>query len=359
MPHRQLDEHTRAALAMCENIDWNVGRVLKLLDRLELAENTIVMYFSDNGPNGDRWNGGMRGRKGHVDDGGVRSPLVARWPKGIKAGHVVKPLTSVMDLLPTLLELTGVKRTGDKPFDGRSFVPLLKGDVPSWPDRMVVSHWGRGKSVRSDRFRLTRGRLYDMQADMGQTKDVAAKHPETAEKMGKALATYAGTIALTKPTSGSPFYLTHPTMSVTQMPMRDAIAGGKIKRSSKHPNSSYFLNWVDMADSITWNVTAEESGTYAVEMFYATPPADVGAKLELRFKGEVLPFTIKKGHDAVLLGAGMYRSTRGEGQEKDFMRVTMGKMKVVKGAGVLELAAVEMPGASVAEVRLLIFRRME
>ena len=67
---------TRAALAMCENIDWNVGRVLTKLDELKLADNTIVLYFSDNGPNSWRWNGGMKGRKGSTDEGGVRSPLL-------------------------------------------------------------------------------------------------------------------------------------------------------------------------------------------------------------------------------------------------------------------------------------------
>ena len=71
---------TRAALAMCENIDWNVGRVLQSLDSAGLAKDTIVLYFSDNGPNSWRWNGGMRGRKGSLDEGGLRAPCLLRWP---------------------------------------------------------------------------------------------------------------------------------------------------------------------------------------------------------------------------------------------------------------------------------------
>ena len=74
-PQQEDVTTTRAALAMCENIDWNVGRVLAKLDELKLAENTIVLYFCDNGPNSWRWNGGMKGRKGSTDEGGVRSPL--------------------------------------------------------------------------------------------------------------------------------------------------------------------------------------------------------------------------------------------------------------------------------------------
>ena len=69
-PKREDLPMTRAALAMCENIDWNVGRVLSELDRSGLARDTIVVYFSDNGPNSWRWNGGMKGRKGQLDEGG-------------------------------------------------------------------------------------------------------------------------------------------------------------------------------------------------------------------------------------------------------------------------------------------------
>src|SRR5206468_3538919 len=80
---------TRAALAMCENIDANVGRVLRKLDELKLADNTIVLYFSDNGPNSWRWNGGMRGRKGSTDEGGIREPLLVRWPGHVNPGTKV------------------------------------------------------------------------------------------------------------------------------------------------------------------------------------------------------------------------------------------------------------------------------
>lgn len=71
---------TRAVLAMCENIDVNVGRVLSKIENLGIKENTIVLYFSDNGPNSFRFNGKMKGRKGSTDEGGVRSPGFISWP---------------------------------------------------------------------------------------------------------------------------------------------------------------------------------------------------------------------------------------------------------------------------------------
>src|SRR5262245_7236989 len=133
--------HTRAALAMVENLDENVGRVLRKLDDLKLASNTVVVYFSDNGPNGWRWNGGMKGRKGTTDEGGVRSPLLVRWPGKIQPGTSVSQIAGAIDLLPTLVELTGVQRVGDKPLDGISLAPLLLRKKAETPDRMIFTHW--------------------------------------------------------------------------------------------------------------------------------------------------------------------------------------------------------------------------
>ena len=124
MRHRNPESEdvpkTRAALAMVENIDWNVGRVLAKLEEAGLASNTIVLYFSDNGPNSWRWNGGMKGRKGSLDEGGLRSPLVLRWSGHVPAGTVVGEIAGAIDLLPTLADLTGIEVGASKPLDGRS-----------------------------------------------------------------------------------------------------------------------------------------------------------------------------------------------------------------------------------------------
>jgi arylsulfatase A-like enzyme len=119
-PEREETGMTRAALAMCENIDWNVGRLLDTLDKLGLRDDTIVLYFSDNGPNSRRWNGGMKGIKGSVDEGGLRAPLLMRWPSHIAPGTKIPQIAGAIDLLPTLAALAGVPLTSAKPLDGRS-----------------------------------------------------------------------------------------------------------------------------------------------------------------------------------------------------------------------------------------------
>ena len=179
---------TRCALAMCENLDWNVGRVLRRLEELKLADNTIVLYFTDNGPNSWRWNGGMKGRKGSTDEGGVRVPLLMRWPAKIKAGARISPIAGAIDLLPTLISLAGIERVGDRPLDGQDLSPLLLGTAQDWPDRMIFSHWNGKVSVRTQQYRLDeRGALFDMVTDPGQQTDVASQHSDVAAKLVQAV----------------------------------------------------------------------------------------------------------------------------------------------------------------------------
>lgn len=108
-PDKEEDlEFTKAALAMCENIDWNVGRLLNKLEELGIQQNTIVLYFNDNGPNSWRWNGGLKGRKGSTDEGGVRTPLFMKWSGNIPGGKNIEQISGAIDLLPTLTDLAGL-----------------------------------------------------------------------------------------------------------------------------------------------------------------------------------------------------------------------------------------------------------
>src|SRR4030095_6688539 len=181
---------TRCALAMCENIDMNVGRVLQRLAEVELTEPTIVIYFSRNGPNGVRWNGGMKGVKGSIDEGGVRAPFVIRWPGKIPGSVRVPKIAGAIDLLPPLASLAGVGLTNEKPLDGKDLSPLLLGTARDWPERMIFSHQNGKVSVRTQQHRLDdRGGLFDMIADPGQATDIAQKQTAPATKTPQGLAT--------------------------------------------------------------------------------------------------------------------------------------------------------------------------
>lgn len=118
--NKGLDPKAHCAYAMCENIDHNVGRLLKTLERLDLDENTIVLFLTDNGPNSNRFNGGMKGRKGSAHEGGVRVPLFVRWPGKIEPGTTVRKNAMHIDLFPTLVDLCEIDMPRTKPIDGRS-----------------------------------------------------------------------------------------------------------------------------------------------------------------------------------------------------------------------------------------------
>src|SRR5690606_37092004 len=222
--------HTRAALAMCENIDWNVGRLLSRLEELQIADNTIVAYFCDNGPNGWRWNGGMKGRKGSTDEGGVRSPLPIPWPGRIAAGPLVEPIAGAIDLLPTLAALAGVPVVSEQPLDGISLKPLITSAEPVRTERMLFSHWNGRVSVRTLQYRLDhQGKLFDMRADPGQERDVSRQHPDVAELLRNEVAEWKAELLHELGKDDRPFPVGHPDFLFTQLPARDATATGNIR----------------------------------------------------------------------------------------------------------------------------------
>ncbi|OVE75892.1 N-acetylgalactosamine 6-sulfate sulfatase [bacterium E08(2017)] len=364
--HREKDkehiEHTRAALAMCENIDWNVGRIMDKLDDLKLSQSTIIVYFSDNGPNGRRWNGDMRGKKGSTDEGGVRVPMFMRCPGTIPSGVNVKPICGAYDLLPTLADYAGVPLSGTKALDGKSLKPLLAVRNNGWHDRTLVQSLRKGTSVRTDRFRLdSKGNLFDMLTDPGQYVAVNDKYPKEAERLKKfrdvwkteMLASYGSKF------DNRPFVVGHPDSRMSQLPARDARTQGNIKRSSQHPNDSFLSNWSSVDDRIEWPCQIGASGTYKVEIFYTCSEADVGSTVELSFNDAKMAGKIVESHDPPLFGKEHDRVPRKESYDKDFKRMTLGSIKLEKGEGTLSLRALDIPGSQVMDFRLMLLTRTD
>ena len=365
-PSREDRLHLLAALAMCENIDWNVGRVLKKLEQLKVVEDTIVVFFHDNGPNGTRWNGDMEGRKGSTEEGGTRSPLLIRWPNGIKPGTEVKQIASVLDLLPTLTEMAGVSDKPKKKLDGRSLVKLLNEPdskdlkyLKSIVPRILISSWKSKVGARDQRFRLDyKGRLYDMENDPGQRIDVSKKFPKVFTRLTHEVNKYRNEVLVELGTDDRPFVIGHPDVSWTQIPARDAVPTGEIKRSNKFPNCSYFLNWKNEEDYISWDVEVGTTGIYEVELWYACPQKDLGAEIELSFQNQSLRTKITREVNPPLL-TGFDRKTRTEGYVKYFEPKKIGKIRLKQGKGELKLQAIRIPGEQALEFRLLMINRVE
>ena len=198
---------------MIENIDTNVGRLLAALDAWGLAEDTLVVFTTDNGTAAGEavWNAGMRGKKGTPWRGGTRVPSFWRWPGRLPVGVDVPALVAHIDVLPTLCDITGtaIPPAVVEKLEGRSLVPLLFDASAPWPDRMLFTHvgrWERGKAgasalancrVRAGRWSLVNAKndpdaweLYDVAADPGESRNVAAAHPRIVAQLAAAQATW-------------------------------------------------------------------------------------------------------------------------------------------------------------------------
>ena len=194
---------------MITNIDDNMGRLVKQLDAWGIAEETILIFMTDNGTaagvvrgnasQGEKWpgfNAGMRGQKGSEYDGGHRVPFFVRWPGGkLTGGRDVDQLAAHVDVLPTLVDLCGIEKPNGPPIDGTSLVPALRGNRDALRDRTLFVHSqrmefvekGRKNAVMTDRWRLVNNtELYDIQADPGQESNIASAHPDIVDKLDRA-----------------------------------------------------------------------------------------------------------------------------------------------------------------------------
>lgn len=347
----QLDR-TRCALAMCENIDWNVGRVLRKLKELGLSENTIVVYFSDNGPNSWRWNGKMKGRKGSTDEGGVRVPCIIRWPGRIRAGMQIPQIAGAIDLLPSLADMAGIEVVGTKSLDGVSLKPLLLGGAGNWPDRMIFSHQRGRVSLRTQRYRLDNtGKLFDMKSDPGQYRDISKAEPQVAAKLRDAVARWKREV-LPKSPDDRPFPVGYAEFPTTILPARDGVAHGKIRRSAGAPNCSFFTNWTSASETISWDIEVVETGRYEAVVYYTCAKENIGSTVELRFGESGVAAKVIEAHDPPLVGAEFDRVDRGsESYVKDFRPLRLGVFRLKKGRGSLVLGAKDVPGQRVMDVR--------
>lgn len=352
-------DHARAAYAMVENIDWNVGRIQQKLEDLDLTQNTIVIYLSDNGPNGNRWNDNMRGRKGSTDEGGVRSPLIMQW-KGVLHPREIGQIASARDFYPTLLSMAGIDHAPANPIDGIDLKPMLL-DGEEWPDRLIVTHWRGRTSVRSQTYRLDyENHLYNMMLDPGQENDIAQDEQSEYQRLLGVKARFESEVVPELPeVDQRTFPLGHEDFAFTQIPARDGTAYGTIVRSNRWPNCSYFTNWTETSDRITWPVEVLNPGVYRVTIYYTAREESVGTQIRLRAGDASVDWTVTEAHDPPATGMEHDRSERIESYVKDFKPAKMGTIRLEKGSTELVLDAPSISGPEAIEFRLMMFEKVE
>jgi len=216
--------HNHAVYAgMVEAVDQAVGKVLTKLEELELDRNTVVFFMSDNGglstsEGHPTSNLPLRAGKGWLYEGGIREPMIIRWPDTVSAGRVSDAVVTSTDFYPTILEMAGLPPRPEQHLDGVSLVPLLKaGESP--PSRAIYWHYPHygnqggspGSAVRQGDFKLIqfyedgRVELYNIKADVGETQDLSQQAPEKTRAMQSLLNDWLKEIGAGMPTPNPAF----------------------------------------------------------------------------------------------------------------------------------------------------------
>lgn len=333
-----------AVYGMVDNMDENIGRILRKLDELSLSDNTIVVFLSDNGPNTVRYNGAMKGIKGSVDEGGSRVPFFIRWPGKIRANTRIEPVAAHIDLLPTLVELAGITSPRTEPLDGKSLVPLLYGQTTNWPERTLFTHVLKTDSTyainpypgasRTSQYRFVRGKdtdqLYDMLADPGQQQNIAAQKPAVAAQLRKQYDAWFADVTQ-KGISPEITQVGFAQAPVTELFAPDAIKTGAVRYFAKNGYvHDWFTGWQQPGDRAIWTINVVEPGNYRVALTYNCPDGFMGQPMQVQVGTQ----TLEKPITNAFVGTpypSPDRVTRIEAYEKDWATVPMGQVTLAKG----------------------------
>ncbi len=193
-------EEARKVYAMVSNIDDNVGKLFEKLKELQIAQNTLVIFMTDNGPQQNRYVAGMRGLKSSVYRGGVRVPFYLKYPSKYRGNTDIETTSAHIDILPTLAEICNAQIPANRIIDGRSLVPLLNGNPVDWANRSLFFYWTRrypelynNISLQKGNLKLvgqtnynaeiTKFELYDIKSDPFEQKNIVSEKTKVAEQM--------------------------------------------------------------------------------------------------------------------------------------------------------------------------------
>jgi len=281
---------------MLKNLDENFGRLLDRLDELELRENTLVVFMSDNGPTSGRYNADLRGAKASVYEGGIRVPFYVRWPERIDESARRINMAAHIDVLPTLLEAANITIPQNLVLDGKSMLPLWlnEHDSEGWADRTLFTQHIKSiaqspyqnATVITERYKLVsyprsaneghfkadtnnlNVSLYDLSEDPVEAHDLSMQKPEVVKELRGAYEQW-----------------------FSEMQNERGFKPGLIHLGTKHENPSHLCRYQDGhrlygtdPEAIGWPVRIEEGGRFSISK---TDPTFLGAIMENQRQGKV------------------------------------------------------------------------
>jgi hypothetical protein len=267
-----LDDSTSKVYGMVQNLDENFGRLLEQLDELEIREETVVFFLGDNGPQQRRYNGGLRGRKSSVFEGGIRSLGFMQWPGRTEAGTELMERIAHIDLFPTVLDIAGIP-SNRRELDGISLLPLLSGQSRRHSERLLFFQCHRGlnptryqnAAILGERWKLVMNEgqfsnegfqpvgmfgdlmLYDLEQDSGEVINRSDGNPDVVSNLIRRYEEWFEDVKLSR-----------------------AFVPGKLVVGAKEGNPVRLCRYQDghyeNGNSQGWDVDVLRSGPYRVEV---------------------------------------------------------------------------------------------
>jgi len=358
-----VDNELASIYGMVENIDDNVGRILRYLKEHNLEENTIIIFLSDNGPNGVRYNGMMKGIKGTVHEGGTRVPFFIRWKNHIPEGQTNETPTGHIDIYPTLLELCNLRPITGKPLAGVSLASLLLNDTASFDTHrklythvnfMVIPAGLNSGGFRYNQYRFVydkdKPQLYDLLLDPEEKTDLSrVKRDITTQFLNDYIAWFANAAAglqYTKPVVLS--------LSGVELPAFEATLSSGIKFKEGHGWSHDWIEkWNSINDSLYWEIDCKNPGNYVVEIEYLCKKTDVGSDIICSIGGEDKKVVIRKAFYSKQIQS-PDRVPRKEAYEMSgWKRLKIGTYYIAEGKQMIKLKTSKIKNGNVAEINLL------
>ncbi len=373
-----FDDTVATFYGMCENIDDNVGRLLAHLQSLKLADDTIVLFLTDNGGTAGvkTYNAGMRGSKTSVHEGGSRVPLFVRWPSAKWPPHVVRPIVSHIDLFPTLLDLCGVKARAGPKVDGVTLRPLLeKGVSSAWPERTLFMHNPIDETnkfpgaVRTQKYRLVREikgpaggskaqandasatpwQLYDMESDPGETKDLAADQPDMVKQLSEQYDVWFADISR-EGLQRFQLPVGHPEHNPVELHAPQAYFDKPLQYAAgSGAANDWIIGWTDAKAKVWFEIDVATAGNYAIELVFACPASDAGSQLRISAGGQSFETRIPAAPAMEIPLP--HRDQKSRYHNREWATLNAGTIRLTKGPSKLTLEPLTMPGTQVMDFK--------
>jgi arylsulfatase A len=336
-----ISNQDKAIYGMIDNLDENIGRVMDKLDQLKLTNNTIVVFLSDNGPNSDRYNGNMKGKKGSVNEGGVRVPFFITWPGHIKKGSEIDKIAAHIDVLPTLLDLIGVKFPKEIQFDGKSLVPLIQDKNAEWAERNIFSHTYRNKklqpapgAIRNSKYRFIvdekGNELYDMELDPEQKVNIALSEPKLLKDFEFQYKNWFKDVT-EKGIRSEITKIGYDQSPVTELFTPDvSFKKGVVYNSGNGYAHDWLIGWNNTNDKADWTIEVVQDGMFQIELKYNSSDSFVGQAIKVIVDNQVLSKKLDKSYLGKVIPS-PDRVQRIEAYEKDWGLFNLGTLELKKG----------------------------